>query len=296
MKAVKNSLAGFILFVLIASGSMITCEIGLGNSVDTKPPTVSITYPDSLSVIRGDFVIAGTAVDETALDFVEVSITAKTGVDTGRTFPIGNATIDRTTNKWTISVPAPAADGEYDVTAIAVDNANRRTPIFRSFIIDNTPPVLVLQRPSTRGNNITSDLFDPFGSELKFNGNWWDANGNKGCVLSVNFFDKDGVLINDAPYTKTVPTQNWDFTIADDPNVDDEIWDLLAAKAGDNVEPFWYTITLADNAYEYKDPSQPDAGKTGNATKHYYLYNELSGTVNYAAGENYPLLQFIIYC
>lgn len=290
MKAVKNSLAGFILFVLIASGSMITCEIGLGNSVDTKPPTVSITYPDSLSVIRGDFVIAGTAVDETALDFVEVSITAKTGVDTGRTFPVGNATIDRTTNKWTISVPAPAADGKYDVTAIAVDNANRRTPIFRSFIIDNTPPVLVLQRPSTRGNAITPDRFDPFGSELKFYGNWFDMNGTNGCVMSVNFFDRDGNIVNTTPYTKTYANQNWDFTIADDPNVNDEIWDLLAKKAGNNVEPFWYTITLADNAYEYKDPSNLNSGKTGNLTSHFYLYNELNSAVAYAAKENYPLL------
>ncbi|HQL34169.1 MAG TPA: hypothetical protein PK969_13020, partial [Treponemataceae bacterium] len=70
MKAAKNSIAGFILFVLIASGSMITCEIGLGNSVDTKPPTVGITYPPANSIIRDDFILAGTVQDETALDSV----------------------------------------------------------------------------------------------------------------------------------------------------------------------------------------------------------------------------------
>ncbi|HOC30544.1 MAG TPA: hypothetical protein PKH40_12750, partial [Treponemataceae bacterium] len=73
MKAAKNSIAGFILFVLIASGSMITCEIGLGNSVDTKPPTVGITYPPvDAKALRGDFVIAGDVSDETALKAVTV--------------------------------------------------------------------------------------------------------------------------------------------------------------------------------------------------------------------------------
>ena len=66
MKAIKSSLAGFILFTLAASGLFLTCEVGLGNSVDTKPPTVSISYPPTtVSYIRGDFVVAGSATDNT---------------------------------------------------------------------------------------------------------------------------------------------------------------------------------------------------------------------------------------
>ncbi len=190
-------------------------------------------------------------------------------------------------NTWRIDVPAPTADGTYDVTAEAVDSANRKVSITSRYIIDNTPPVLVIQRPSTRGAGDV-DSFDPYGSEIKFYGNWWDANGNSGCVMSVNFFDENGTLVNTTPYTTTLATQNWDFTIAQ--AATDSIWNLLADKAGASIAPFWYTITLADNAYEYKDPSNLNTGKTGNSSSHYYLYNELSSSVNYAGGENYPLL------
>ena len=52
MKTQKTRFAGFILFVLATSGLFLTCEIGLGNSVDTKPPTVSIEYPPVDSIIK----------------------------------------------------------------------------------------------------------------------------------------------------------------------------------------------------------------------------------------------------
>lgn len=72
MKQFKANIAGFILFVLVASSSFITCEIGLGRAVDTKPPTVSIAYPPVQSVIKNTFTMTGKAADETSLGGVTV--------------------------------------------------------------------------------------------------------------------------------------------------------------------------------------------------------------------------------
>ena len=56
------------LFVLVFAA----CEIGLGSSVDTEPPTLTITYPSADVVIRDAFVLAGSCNDDEALDTVTV--------------------------------------------------------------------------------------------------------------------------------------------------------------------------------------------------------------------------------
>ena len=280
MRKIKASLAGFILFVLIASGSFITCDIGLGNSVDTKPPTVSITYPPTVSIIRGDFVVAGNAADETSLSSVLITMTARTGSATGSAL-----------KTWSAQIPQPLSDGDYDVTAEAIDNANRKTSVKISYKIDNTPPVLVVQRPSTKGNLLVTgepdnlDGFDPFGSEIAFSGNLWD--GNEISLMNFNFYDKTGTLLNPTPYTYTPPTQNWDVTITDPARA---LMVADVALALNNPQPYWYTISASDNALEYSDPLETSltAGKTGNTTSHYYKYVDLAALLG--PTDSYPKL------
>lgn len=285
MKTIKNTLAIFVVFVLILSGSLITCEVGLGRSVDTKPPTISIAYPPAVSIIRGSFIVSGKAEDETSLKRVDVSLKARTGFDAGKTVFSGTTVIDATTNTWKMEIPQPVSDGDYDVTATAVDGADRTSSVTRSYKIDNTPPVLVLQRPSTKSESDVS-LLDPFGQEIKFSGNWWDSNGNDGCTLVINFFDKTGTEFLKS-HTQNLPTQNWEIALGSG----NPAWDALNSKiVGQAATPFAYTLSLSDDASEWKDPSKPNepSNATGNVINHYYLYSDL--TAKLTVGDKYPKL------
>lgn len=80
---------GFILIACMVSFS--SCEIGLGSAVDIQPPLVSISYPTVDSVIREDFLMAGTASDETSVASVSVSLE---NINTGAVYGPYSGTID----------------------------------------------------------------------------------------------------------------------------------------------------------------------------------------------------------
>jgi len=200
---------------------LVTCKAGLGESVDTTPPKLSIAYPPSNSVIRDWFIMGGLAEDETYVKSVTVVLKGKET----HTF---NAVVDKEKKQWTLEVNKPLKDGKYDVTVTAIDSANRKASSSVTYYIDNTPPILVLTRPSTRGkkdgSSVPFNLLDPYGEIIKFTGNWWDANSSEGAALSIHFFDKDGKELV-ANYETTIRTQNFDLEIAEDTN--GELWEAL---------------------------------------------------------------------
>ena len=66
-----------------------SCDVGLGESIDTSVPTVSITQPASSSSVSGDFVIGGVANDDKSLDKVVLTIkNTATGETTTQTINI----------------------------------------------------------------------------------------------------------------------------------------------------------------------------------------------------------------
>lgn len=52
----------------------ISCTIGLGESVDTETPVVTINSPAAGAIIRGDFAIAGTWSDDGLIDKIEITL------------------------------------------------------------------------------------------------------------------------------------------------------------------------------------------------------------------------------
>lgn len=288
MKAVKNSLAGFILFVLIASGSMITCEIGLGNSVDTKPPTVGITYPPANSIIRGDFILAGTVQDETALDSVTLTLT---NVETNTVVGTWNADIDREKNTWSYRVEnsplgeagfSPISDGSYQLAVVAKDSANRTADKAQRYFIDNTAPLVVITRPSTNRNEVA----DPFGDSVTFSGSLWD---NNNCsAITVNFYKADdaGGLELIATHTQQNVLANWEFTLPS------TVFELLSAGMDVTSEPseFYYTLTAYDDSFIYQSPSSGSPSEpTGNGTTRVYESSDLSAALK--EGDTFTLKQ-----
>ena len=69
----KNITKLFVLAATITLSSLLmTCTPGLGGAVDTQPPKVTITEPLTLSTLKGDFVMKGTATDETGVKKVDI--------------------------------------------------------------------------------------------------------------------------------------------------------------------------------------------------------------------------------
>ena len=75
MKRTRNSgrklLRGlFLLFSFTLA--LASCKVGLGEAIDTVPPTVTITYPPAGSVVRDTFVLAGDCDDDTSVRAIDI--------------------------------------------------------------------------------------------------------------------------------------------------------------------------------------------------------------------------------
>ncbi|MBR4449798.1 MAG: hypothetical protein IKS30_06310, partial [Treponema sp.] len=71
MKSVLTKLAGLAGIIAILALTGCSEGVGLGESVDTESPTLSITYPPLGSAIMENFVVAGTCGDDKAVTKVE---------------------------------------------------------------------------------------------------------------------------------------------------------------------------------------------------------------------------------
>lgn len=192
MKSFKTGLAGFIVAVLAFSGLFMTCEIGLGDSVDTKAPKVSVLSPAVDSVIAGTFTLQGKASDETSLKGVSVSL-----VDTksGATFGPYAANIDASAKSWSVSVNDKNPDGSYQIpdgmyqlTITAVDSANRSSVATTVYQIDNHLPTVLVTAPLSYGTDKTT-----FYRTIDIKGEAYDASTIQ--EVTVQILDAGGSVL-----------------------------------------------------------------------------------------------------
>ncbi|MCI6545804.1 MAG: Ig-like domain-containing protein, partial [Spirochaetia bacterium] len=128
-----------------------SCDVGLGESVDTIPPTISITYPPTSSVIRDAFVVSGTWVDDKGVSLVKLTLKNE---ETGETVASRFAGIGIGTWNTSFNVASkdesgkliyPIPDGKYTISVTAMDLSGRISATsYRSIEIDNTAPVFVI--------------------------------------------------------------------------------------------------------------------------------------------------------
>ena len=160
---------------VIMGGGMTSCEVGLGASVDTQPPSVDIQEPAADFIVREKFTMKGNCADEQGLQSVTVTLrNTQTAEYYPKTETPYEAKINKEQTEWECVVDPFAEgnkipDGSYEATVIATDKAGRKTSATKSFKIDNTAPLLILTRPATKPNkenkiDITST--DTYGQEL----------------------------------------------------------------------------------------------------------------------------------
>ena len=272
---------------------LFSCSVGLGESVDTEVPKVEITYPPASSAVRDWFYLAGNCSDDKGVDSIIVSATNTT---TNEEFSLGTVTPEKD-GTWQIKINEKDSegnyklkDGTYTFSVIAIDSSKQKSAAnYRTFGIDNTPPVFVIKNPGTT----KSESPAPFGSILKIVGaaadeheiyelelkvyTSADMSGEPKATLVENNVDKtDGINVTLARYN---PDVSLGTASADElHNNYLKVYDV----EGGGDQQLYASVTLKDSAGVWQNPLHTSADSIGNSTSGgLYLnddiYNELMG-------------------
>ncbi len=274
----------FSLFVFVAI--FISCEIGLGTAVDTEPPSISIISPEPASIIRDKFRIGGTWSDDGRIKEITAELKRTDKLGTAQEFP---CTVEyaegKGENTWYCIIDPldeldrtkkTIVDGSYIATVKITDNAGRSTVQTREFKIDNTPPIIVLQRPSS--TNITADSeVDSYGKTFTLKGQ--SAEDNNIDSLKVHVFSDPECTIP----LHTVELKNVPPTIDNDVAVfgEDDYTAIYgsATKNGTNNK-LYCQIEAYDGAKKYSTTVDNEILEdSGNITTSYYRYNDIATSV-----------------
>ena len=299
-----------LLSVLILPTALIlftTCEVGLGASVDTQPPELTLDYPAGNNLaIMNSFTLSGKAKDETYVGSVEIKLTCNEGLRKGTTYGPFAAKLsenvgDGNAQTWSVLVNEPVIaedgtrtypipDGSYTASITAYDSVKRTTSLSRVYNIDNTPPIVVLKRP------INSDSF---GQVVKVTGDISDANALKALYFTAYKKNSDGVLVQTGQRVKklNISGVGLEQIIAkkiQNPSTPEEtelnaVYDVLYDSHGDPIQDVYFKIEVSDAAEEY-NPKTPvrngaDAAETGNISNGYYIYKDIYSKIYSEGGE-----------
>ena len=263
----------FLIFALMT----FSCEVGLGSTIDINPPKVEISSPKDSAVIRGAFALFGTWTDDGQLGRVEVLLRSTS--DSSLTYSFtgeftGNSTIEQKT--WACKInpldsTKPVKDGEYKATVSVFDKAGRETKVTKTFTVDNTPPVIVLQRPGTRFDDANADSY---GQTFTLEGQGADSSNID--HIDIRIYD-DQNCIN---HLKTVTLNNVPLNIKlDVATFGSDAYTAIYGSTEKNGEKKLYCkIDAYDSAQKYPDEigkNQNAEDTIGNKTSIYYLYDNL---------------------
>jgi len=284
-----------VIGVICAIALLTTCKnnIGLGETIDINPPKIdaSTLYPPAGSVIRDCFTLSVATYDDTEVTAVTATIVdANTGTQLEGTHGLFNLkkTADVTKKadgtQWTRweallnekneTTGYLIKDGQYKVKLLVRDDSGKDVLAETTFTIDNTPPLLILNRPSTA---ITQDVSlkdsspDVFGAEFLLVGQVYD----KAPVASLNI-SAEGNGTKQEKTLYNIP-QNIRLTVDSFPstNTDKPFYTpLYGSDDTAGSKKYAYTIAVTDSAKEYKNPGDSGSG-TGNTTSNYYLFDDL---------------------
>ena len=206
----------FLIAAVLSAISFFSCEVGLGGAVDTQPPSITITNPPVDAVIRDNFAICGTYDDDGTIASVTAVLSRPDG--RGSAFTFSNFTLTPDTENrgagiWKIPVYTLDSnnnkiivDGTYQATITIKDASGRTTIQNTTFTIDNTPPVIVLQRPGTDLNASLGNS-DTYGRVFSLEG--LGADDNNIDHIDVNIYkNRDDVTSDTAQPKHTVTLSN----------------------------------------------------------------------------------------
>ncbi len=296
------------IFFLVAT-IFSACEVGLGESVDTEKPTVSIEYPPKNVVIKEDFVISGKCHDETSLKSVTLQFqNSETKNEHNFT-----ATLSDDKNSWSAKINEfdsdskkyPLPDGTYFVTAIATDGSGKTQEDKSTLRIDNTPPLLVLTNPSTVLDEKTPlEKAGGFGATIKLQGSVNDfsvTDNDSGSELVFTVFDGNNNYLGRREMSNIPPSLGiiiGEYSSSTENLTDsNKFYNTIYGTAGEVVDTKYrkFKITVSDSARTYKGENvAANADERGNITECYYLKDEIYTDVIYNFSIGYSEIYEII--
>ena len=279
----------FVLFISVLFSFLITssCEIGLGAAVDTLVPTINIDSPAADSTIRDSFAFRGTWSDDGAI--MGVSVTLNSINTDGTTKPVAakNGTVAYAQvlgqqNTWLCEInPGEDGikDGNYEANIVITDLAGHSTTATRQITIDNTAPVVVLQRPSTRLESAESDTY---GQTVSIEGQAADDSG-VGLIEMRIYGDEECTQLLHTAELKNVPNSiSMDVAKFESGNTVNDYYKIYGStNAKGGAKQVWCQIIAYDGAQRYPadGSEQSEEDIKGNAAKEYYLYSEISADI-----------------
>ena len=280
MKKVVSFLS--VLFLLVIESLLtFSCEVGLGAAVDTSAPSVVISNPKDSAIIRGEFALMGTWSDDGFLDKINVVLNSTSNPSLKYEFRgefTGNAQGEA--KKWRcvinpLSETKPIKDGTYKATVSVLDTVGHKTIVTKTFTIDNTAPVIVLQRPGTA---IDAANADSYGQTFTLEGQGADSSNIAHIDIHI-YSDRD--CLN---FLRTVTLNNVPLNIKlDAASFKDEAYTAIyGSKEKKGEKRLFCKIDAYDSAQKYptefgKNQSAEDT--QGNKTSSYYLYDKLAADI-----------------
>ncbi|MCQ2982351.1 MAG: Ig-like domain-containing protein, partial [Treponemataceae bacterium] len=221
------------------------CKLGLGGAVDVNPPELTITAPAAKSVVNGDITITGTVSDDMGMSKVTIDLK---GISHGEGYSYP-ATLDPQDGTWSLKIPTTSVvDDDYNIVVTATDLAKKNTTVERVIEIDNTAPVIVMERPNK----------DSYGTELIITGNVEDDHAVDSMTLKI--YDAAGNQKLGEKTFSPVP-KNFKYTIAEQ-DVDNFYTSIYKPDEGSGEKQYTYVVTATDSA--------------GNTSSCFYLLDELN--------------------
>lgn len=286
-----------------------TCDVGLGEAVDTENPSLSVTYPPKNAIVRDKFVLSGSCKDDRGIATVSVKLT---NTDTGEVNSF-NAGFD--SSSWRIELNEadadgkyPYSDGKYVAEIEARDGAGRKSGIASvAFDIDNTAPVMLLSKPTTTGSSTSSSVAS-YGRKFQLAGDVSEDHNVSSLKLKIYKYAGNAASLGDETKLDSteieIPINNFSQMSADNPLVVAQYYTDEEAQRAENLDDdskrilrnnylkiygndfenadgtldvtkmedrfFYCAIELSDNAKIYQNPGDSGSGD-GNITDKYYL-------------------------
>lgn len=254
----------------------------MGAAVDTEPPRLEISTPKPDAVIRGDFKIGGNWSDDGTIESVVVTMKRTDGLGTSLEFAAEYKEGENDNlNVWSclinpIATSSQLLDGNYIAQVDITDAGKHTTTKTVQFTIDNTPPVIVLQRPSTKADATQPDSY---GQKFTLEGQAADDNSISQIELQV-FSDKECTnLIHTVPLTNVPNSINLDVAEFAE-NVENVYSQIYGSTTKDGEKGFFCKIVAYDGAAYYpSDGNQTPEDLKGNSTDIYYLYEDIATSI-----------------
>ena len=264
-------LISFVLTFLFT----ISCQIGLGAAVDTEPPVINIQTPQVDVIIRDTFAISGSWSDDGTIQSITILLERTDGNGSAITrnaeFAVTEGTVGEGT--WTCILnpkddTEKIIDGSYQATVTITDGSGHKTIQTRTFTIDNTPPVVILQ--SLKSKDDTENEIKTYGKLFTLNGKAADVN-NIGRidvhVYSNQNCEGDGFVITKLNIPATIEQNVATFGT-------DDYTQIYGSASEDNgtVERFCKVYAYDDaQRYPIDGSEQSEEDKLGNCQTSYYL-------------------------